>query len=107
MAGPLQGTALVSLASTTGACAAFLVGRYLARPWAESRLAALPRFAAIDEGVAREGAKIVLLLRLSPLVPFNLLNYALVGVAFGGTCGGLQAASAQLQGSFQTRILDT
>jgi len=36
------------------------------------------RFAAIDEAVGTQGAKIVLLLRLSPLVPFNILNYVLV-----------------------------
>lgn len=37
-AGPAAGTALVSLASTTGAAAAFLVSRYLARPWVEDKL---------------------------------------------------------------------
>lgn len=36
-----------------------------------------PRFTAIDEGVQQDGAKIVFLLRLSPLLPFNLLNYGL------------------------------
>ena len=35
-----------------------------------------PRFAAIDRAVGREGLKIVLLTRLSPVFPFNLLNYA-------------------------------
>ena len=34
-------------------------------------------FTAVDKNVAKEGAKIILLLRLSPLVPFNLLNYGL------------------------------
>ncbi|GIL68062.1 hypothetical protein Vafri_21378 [Volvox africanus] len=75
--GPVAGTALVSLASTTGAIAAFLVSRYFARPWVERQISGNPRFKAVLSGVAARGAYVVLLLRLSPLVPFNLLNYAL------------------------------
>ena len=71
------GVALVSLASTLGACCAFLVGRFLARDWVESRLEAMPRFRALDRAVARRGWLIVLLARLSLLIPYNLLNYAL------------------------------
>lgn len=70
--GPLAGTALVSVASTSGATLAFLVSRYLARPLVEEKLKEYPRFAAVDDAVSREGAKVVLLLRLSPLFPFNL-----------------------------------
>src|SRR5439155_1410723 len=66
-----------SSAATLGASAAFLVGRYLARAAVERRIAANPRFAAIDRAVGAEGRKIVFLLRLSPVFPFNLLNYAL------------------------------
>ncbi|KAJ9529688.1 hypothetical protein QJQ45_014470 [Haematococcus lacustris] len=75
--GPLQGTAVVSVASTSGAVLAFLVARYLARPWAEARLAGYPKAQAVVAGVSREGGRLVLLLRLSPLIPFTLLNYAL------------------------------
>ncbi|GIL81377.1 hypothetical protein Vretifemale_10366, partial [Volvox reticuliferus] len=75
--GPLAGTALVSLASTAGATAAFLVSRYFARPWVERKISGNPRFKAVLSGVAAKGAYVVFLLRLSPLVPFNLLNYAL------------------------------
>ena len=74
--GLAKGAVTVSLAATLGATAAFLVGRYLARDAVARRLAAHPRFAAIDAAVAREGWKIVLLTRLSPAFPFNLLNYA-------------------------------
>ncbi|HSH68339.1 MAG TPA: TVP38/TMEM64 family protein [Deferrisomatales bacterium] len=74
--GVVQGSLLVSLASTLGATAAFLVGRYLARDWVARKIAGNEKFGAIDEGVAREGWKIVGLTRLSPVFPFNLLNYA-------------------------------
>ena len=75
--GLAKGTALVFVAATLGAAAAFLVARYLARPLVERRLAGNERFAAIDRAIGQEGRKIVFLLRLSPLFPFNLLNYAL------------------------------
>ncbi|MCY4476556.1 MAG: TVP38/TMEM64 family protein [Gammaproteobacteria bacterium] len=83
--GVALGVALVSLASTLGACCAFLVGRFLARDWVESRLEAMPRFSALDRAVARKGWQIVLLARLSVLIPYNLLNYALglTNVRFG------------------------
>ena len=63
--------------ATLGACAAFLVGRTLARDWVAGKVSGNPKFAAVDEAVGREGFKIVLLLRLSPIFPFNFLNYAL------------------------------
>lgn len=74
--GVVAGSVWVSIASTLGSFAAFLTGRYLARGWVTRTLAAYPRFAAIDAAVAREGWKIVLLTRLSPIFPYNLLNYA-------------------------------
>jgi len=72
-----RGTLVVFAGATLGACAAFLVARYLARGAVERRLVDYPRFAAVDRAVAREGRKIVFLLRLSPVFPFSLLNYAL------------------------------
>jgi uncharacterized membrane protein YdjX (TVP38/TMEM64 family) len=74
--GVIVGTAVVSLASVTGACLAFWLGRTLARGLVEKRLAGNPRFRALDQAVAVGGFKIVLLTRLSPLFPFTLLNYA-------------------------------
>jgi uncharacterized membrane protein YdjX (TVP38/TMEM64 family) len=67
----------VFLAAVLGASAAFLVARYLARAAIERRLAGNRRFAAIDRAVGIQGRKLVFLLRLSPVFPFNLLNYAL------------------------------
>ena len=74
--GVVWGFVAVSVGATLGAVAAFLVGRYLARDWVATRVAASPRLGAIDAAVAREGWKIVLLTRLSPAFPFVLLNYA-------------------------------
>lgn len=73
--GLLTGIITVSLASTIGATFAFLIARYLARDWLSQQLRRDPKFAAVDQAIGREGWKIVALLRLSPLVPFNLQNY--------------------------------
>jgi len=74
--GVLLGAVYVFIGATLGAIAAFLVGRYLARGWISKKIEGNQKFAAIDKAVAREGFKIVLLTRLSPVFPFNLLNYA-------------------------------
>ncbi|MGC8660350.1 MAG: FAD-containing oxidoreductase [Desulfomonilaceae bacterium] len=71
------GMITVWVGANLGACAAFLIGRTVARDWVAQRVSGNPKFAAIDEAVRKEGFKIVLLLRLSPVFPFNLLNYAL------------------------------
>ncbi len=68
------GTVTVSIGSTLGATAAFLVGRTLARGWIEQKVADNPKFQAIDRAVGSQGFRIVLLTRLSPLFPFNLLG---------------------------------
>jgi uncharacterized membrane protein YdjX (TVP38/TMEM64 family) len=69
-------TACLSVGSTLGASAAFLVGRTAARQWIEKKMAGNLRFRAIDAAVGSQGFKVVLLTRLSPVFPFNLLNYA-------------------------------
>lgn len=75
--GVVEGTIYTLVGATLGASAAFLLARYVARGAIERRISGNPRFAAIDRAVGREGFKIVALLRLSPVLPFNLLNYAL------------------------------
>lgn len=75
--GIAAGVLYVFIAAVLGSSAAFLVSRYLARGAIERRLAGNARFAAIDRAVGAEGRKIVFLLRLSPVFPFNVLNYAL------------------------------
>lgn len=75
--GLAYGVVYVFIAAMLGSTAAFLVARYLARGAVEKRIEAEPRFAAIDRAVGREGRKIIFLLRLTPAIPFNILNYAL------------------------------
>ncbi|MEB3290873.1 MAG: TVP38/TMEM64 family protein [Leptolyngbya sp.] len=81
--GLLKGTLAVFIGATLGAILAFWVGRYLARDWVRRQLEGREAFASMDQAVARAGFKIVLLTRLSPVFPFNLLNYAfgLTGVS--------------------------
>lgn len=75
--GIFPGVPYVFIAAVLGASAAFLAARYLARTTIERHLAGNRRFAAIDRAVGVQGRKLVFLLRLSPVFPFNLLNYAL------------------------------
>ena len=74
--GVVVGTVTVSVASLLGASASFLLGRTLAREWVQKKVATSPKFQALDEAVKQQGFKVVLLTRLSPVFPFNLLNYA-------------------------------
>lgn len=80
-AGPLFGIALgvvyVFVGATLGAIGGFLIARFIARGAVERLLAGNHNVAAIDRAIGREGRTIVFLLRLSPLFPFTLLNYAL------------------------------
>ena len=75
--GLLWGLVLVSPVSVLAATTAFLLGRTVTRDWVARRLGKDPRLAAIDAAVGKNGFRIVLLLRLSPLFPFSILNYAL------------------------------
>lgn len=72
--GPLVGFAVVLPSAVLASTAAFLLSRGVARAWVERRLGHSARFQAIDEAVGQGGLRLVLLLRLSPLLPFNLLN---------------------------------
>lgn len=80
-AGLIYGTAIgvliVSPASVLGATGSFLIARYFARDWVERKLRAYPKFAAIDRAIEKQGFKVVMLVRLQPVIPFVFLNYAL------------------------------
>lgn len=73
--GVVLGTIAVSLGSTLGSTAAFLVGRFFARDWVAAKVAGNAKFAALDAAVGEQGFKIVLLTRLSPVFPYNMLGY--------------------------------
>jgi uncharacterized membrane protein YdjX (TVP38/TMEM64 family) len=75
--GLMPGVTYSLIGATLGSTCAFLIGRYAARRLVARRLAAMPRFVAIERAVSARGRRIVFLLRLSPLIPFNFLNYAL------------------------------
>lgn len=75
--GVIQGSLYVFVGACLGATLAFLIGRYLVRGWVTEKTAGNAKFKAIDQAIGREGFKIVLLTRLSPVFPFTLLNYAL------------------------------
>lgn len=66
-----------SIGATVGAGAAFLLGRTIGRSYVISKLKDYPQFRAVAIAIQRSGFKIVLLLRLVPLLPFNMLNYLL------------------------------
>ena len=74
--GVVLGSIYVVVAAMLGASFAFLIGRYLLRAWVAKQIETNAKFKAIDQAVGKEGWKIVLLTRLSPVFPFNFLNYA-------------------------------
>lgn len=73
--GPVGGTILNLAGATLGATGAFLVARYVAADWVREKAGA--RLERLIKGVEAEGWRFVALTRLVPLIPFNLLNYAL------------------------------
>ena len=70
------GSVLVLISAIAGENCAFLLGRYFARDWIIKKFDRHPTFSALDRALQQEGLKIILLTRLSPIFPFNLLNYA-------------------------------
>ena len=74
--GFVEGLVVVSLSSTLAASCSFLIGRYLARAWVEGKISQDSRYRSLDRAIGERGFFVVLLTRLSPLFPYNLLNYA-------------------------------
>ena len=79
-----KGFLAVSAGSTLGAALAFLVARFIARGKVEAIAKRNDKFRNIDSAIGKQGAKLIFLLRLSPVIPFNLSNYlyGLTGVKF-------------------------
>ena len=73
--GPALGAAAAITGTLAGSAAAFLLARYSARPYVSRVISNYPRFAAVDRAVTAEGGRMVLLMRLSPFIPFNVANY--------------------------------
>jgi uncharacterized membrane protein YdjX (TVP38/TMEM64 family) len=73
--GPLYGTLYNLVGATIGATLAFLTARYIAYDWVTQRTG--NRLQQLLKGVEEEGWRFVAFVRLVPLFPFNLLNYAL------------------------------
>lgn len=74
--GPVLGTLWIVIGATIGATLAFLVGRYAARDLVEGWTANNERVRKLDEGVEKQGWRMLLITRLVPVFPFNLQNYA-------------------------------
>lgn len=75
--GPVGGLLVASPASVLAATIAFLLARSTLRDWIHARIARYPKARALDTAIGANSFVLILLLRLSPLVPFNVLNYAL------------------------------
>ena len=70
-----KGFLAVSAGATLGAALAFLLARFVARDKIEAMAKGNDKFRKIDNAIGKQGAKLIFLLRLSPVIPFNLSNY--------------------------------
>ncbi len=75
--GVVKGSALVLTGAIIGGTMAFLLGRTILRGTVARRVAANPTLSAVDRVIGNDGLRLMLLLRLSPAIPFVLSNYAL------------------------------
>ena len=75
-----RGIAVVWIAAMLGAAAGFLIARYVARHRVEKLAKKNDKFGAVDRAIEKNGWKVVLLLRSSPLLPYTVSNY-LYGLA--------------------------
>lgn len=73
--GLIPGTLIVLSSATAAACISFYIGRTFFKTWAQKMISSSKRWKAIDKAITKEGFKVILLLRLSPLLPFAISNY--------------------------------
>jgi uncharacterized membrane protein YdjX (TVP38/TMEM64 family) len=74
--------ALLSLAAlTVGGWIALLAGRFLVRDWARAKIRSSRRLAALDRAVGERGFVVVVLVRASLVMPYNLFNYVMGATA--------------------------
>jgi uncharacterized membrane protein YdjX (TVP38/TMEM64 family) len=83
--GAVWGAVWTTVGANIGAAAAFLIGRYLARGMVERQIRSNSGLRRIDEGVERNGWRMLMITRLVPLFPFNIQNYVygLTNIRFG------------------------
>lgn len=121
--GIVGGSIVVAIGATLAATIAFLLARTILRKRIERMVARNPKFAAIDRAIAREGAKIVILVRLAAVFPFLFVNYAFgltgigtlkyIGATFIGILPGviafvyLGAAAADAATASRTKLIFT
>jgi uncharacterized membrane protein YdjX (TVP38/TMEM64 family) len=78
-----------------GETVSFLLGRFLLRKWVAELTSDWPMWAALNAALMEDGWKLVLLLRMSPAIPFSVINYALgsssLPVSTGRVLGSLPA----------------
>jgi uncharacterized membrane protein YdjX (TVP38/TMEM64 family) len=88
--GPLPGALVVSVARVVGCCFTFLLVRGVLRGWVARRIGEDARWRAVDALLEREGFKFVVLLRLCPIFPANVINFGfgVTGVHLGAYAAG-------------------
>ena len=73
--GTWLGSLVVFVAAFIGAHLTFYLGRTFLKEWAQKKVSNFPKVQIMEKAVKREGLKVILLTRLSPLFPFGLLNF--------------------------------
>ena len=73
--GTWLGSSVVFVGAFVGAHLTFYLGRTFLKEWAQSKVSNFPKVQIMEKAVKREGLKVILLTRLSPLFPFGLLNF--------------------------------
>lgn len=73
--GIAMGTSVVLISASIAAAISFVIGRTVLRSYVENLLEDYPDFKKIDKAIGKEGFKLMLLLRMSPVFPFALSNY--------------------------------
>jgi len=96
--GVLIGTLTVFIGASAGAIISFLLGRYLLRDYVVRLAKRYATFEALEIALGGMGFRIMSLLRLSPIIPFNIINYVL-GVTSVSFCDYLLALFAVIPGT--------
>lgn len=95
--------AIVLLGSQVGVIVAFNLARTALKPWVHAKFSHDVRFRAIDAAISKQGWRVVLLLRLSPMFPFGLCNYFLSLTSMSI----LEVMAATLAGNLPGAIMHT